>query len=101
MEELKYELMGIKMSFEEFDHLICEQANGKDLKIEDGKVIAIEHIPTQKELNTQRIAELKQNLANTDYQAIKFAEGRMTQEEYAPIGEQRQQWRDEINRLEQ
>ena len=47
------------------------------------------------------IEQLKQNLADTDYQAIKFAEGRMTAEEYAPIGEQRQAWRDEINRLEQ
>lgn len=45
--------------------------------------------------------KLKELLASTDYQAIKFAEGRMTAEEYAPIGEQRQAWRDEINRLEQ
>ena len=54
----------------------------------------------QKIENEKTILQLKQNLANTDYQAIKYAEGRMTEEEYAPIGEQRQQWRDEINRLE-
>lgn len=54
-----------------------------------------------RETNLPIILQLKQNLANTDYQAIKYAEGRMTAEEYAPIGEQRQAWRDEINRLEQ
>jgi len=93
-------LLGIEMSLEEFDSLMVAQSSGKELKVENGKVVAVDHIPTQEELNTQRIAELKQNLANTDYQAIKYAEGRMTAEEYAPIGEQRQAWRDEINRLE-
>lgn len=48
----------------------------------------------------KRIAELKRNLANTDYQAIKYAEGLLREEEYAPIKAQRQSWRDEINRLE-
>jgi hypothetical protein len=44
---------------------------------------------------------LKRQLSATDYQAIKFAEGMMTEEEYAPIRTQRQAWRDEINMLEQ
>ena len=48
-----------------------------------------------------RIEELKKNLANTDYQAIKHSEGLITEEEYAPIKAQRQAWRDEINRLEE
>lgn len=47
-----------------------------------------------------RIAELKANLSATDYQAIKYAEGWLTDEEYAPIKAQRQAWRDEINELE-
>lgn len=46
------------------------------------------------------IGELKRNLRLTDYQAIKFAEGEMGAEEYAPIKEQRRQWRAEINALE-
>lgn len=53
----------------------------------------------QKERAT-RIAELKSKLAQTDYQAIKYAEGQLTEEEYAPIKVQRQAWRDEINKLE-
>ena len=46
------------------------------------------------------IVLLKQKLAKTDYQAIKFAEGLISEEEYAPIKAQRQAWRDEINQLE-
>ena len=46
------------------------------------------------------IESLKQKLFDTDYQAIKFAEGLITVEQYALIKEQRQAWRDEINELE-
>lgn len=48
----------------------------------------------------ERILELKQQLEHTDYQAIKYAEGLITAEEYAPIKAQRQAWRNEINELE-
>lgn len=47
-----------------------------------------------------QIQSLKIKLKNTDYQAIKYAEGQLSESEYAPIKVQRQQWRDEINRLE-
>ena len=47
-----------------------------------------------------KIQELKDKLAQTDYKAIKYAEGQLSEEEYAPIKAQRQEWRDEINRLE-
>ena len=47
-----------------------------------------------------RIAELKRNLADTDYQAIKYAEGMIGENDYRPIKAQRQAWRDEINELE-
>lgn len=46
------------------------------------------------------INELKRQLAETDYQAIKYAEGQLSEEEYRPIKEQRQIWRDRINELE-
>lgn len=46
------------------------------------------------------IAELKEKLKNTDYQAIKFAEGLISAEDYEPIKLQRQKWRDEINKME-
>lgn len=48
-----------------------------------------------------KIVELKDKLFNTDYQAIKFAEGEMSATEFAPIREQRRAWRAEINSLEE
>lgn len=63
-------------------------------------------ITTPNELDISRnnkllqISELKKLLFDTDYQAIKYAEGLLTAEEYEPIKQQRQAWRDEINRLE-
>ena len=64
------------------------------------------YIPyTKKELtkmkNENRIAELKQLLRESDYRAIKYAEGCYTEEEYKPYKELRQSYRDEINELEQ
>lgn len=47
------------------------------------------------------ISELKSKLSATDYKAIKYAEGLLSEYEFAPIREQRQAWRDEINYLEQ
>ena len=44
------ELLGIEMPVEEFDKLMCEQSKGKELKVVDGKVVAVEHEPTQNEL---------------------------------------------------
>lgn len=55
---------------------------------------------TEAELATFEIAELKKKLANTDYMAIKYAEGALTKEEYAEMKVQRQAWRDRINELE-
>lgn len=46
------------------------------------------------------IATLKKQLSDTDYQAIKFAEGWLSEEEYAPIKAERQEWRNRINELE-
>ena len=51
--------------------------------------------------NERRILILKLKLRDTDYQAIKFAEGEITESEYAEIKAQRRAWRVEINLLEQ
>ena len=45
------------------------------------------------------IEQLKEQLASTDYKAIKYAEGWLTEEEYAPIKAERQSLRDRINEL--
>ena len=63
------------------------------------------HEPSEEELakreTRNQIAILKKQLADTDYQAIKYAEGWLSEEEYAPIKEQRQEWRTQINELEE
>lgn len=46
------------------------------------------------------ISVCKQNLKLTDYQAIKHSEGLISEEEYKPIKEQREEWRKQINDYE-
>lgn len=47
-----------------------------------------------------QIKEYKDKLLDTDYQAIKYAEGVLSEEEYAPIKEQRQEWREMVNKYQ-
>ena len=54
----------------------------------------------QKEEYAAEIQTLKQSLAETDYKAIKYAEGVLTDEDYQATGIQRQAWRRRINELE-
>ena len=60
-----------------------------------------EIIISQEQQRQNRIAELKSLLAQTDYQAIKYAEGQLSANEYEEMKKQRQAWRDEINLLEE
>ena len=59
---------------------------------------------TDAELTVQaskkRIAELKALLQATDYQAIKYAEGFISEADYLPIKQVRQSYRNKINELE-
>ena len=48
----------------------------------------------------RKISEAKAKLSQTDYQAIKYFEGFISEADYAPIKAQRQAWRDEINEFE-
>jgi hypothetical protein len=45
--------------------------------------------------------DLHKKLQSTDYKAIKYAEGLISKEDYAPIKAERQSWRDRINELEE
>lgn len=46
------------------------------------------------------ITQLKKQLSDSDYKAIKFAEGQISEEEYSEIKSERQGYRDRINYLE-
>ena len=52
-------LLGIEMSIEEFDNLLCEQSNGKKLVVENNKVIAKDRIESQQETNNAKLIELE------------------------------------------
>ena len=69
------------------------------IEVEDIDAWVREHRP-KSFYDAERISELKRLLAESDYKAIKYAEGEITEEEYAPIKEQRRAWRVEINELE-
>ena len=47
-----------------------------------------------------QILGLKRQLSDTDYKAIKYAEGWLTDEEYSTVKVERQALRDKINALE-
>lgn len=83
----------------------------------------LDHIPTQTEIESieqaardketlisdmlhrsemlREIEGLKQQLADTDYKAIKYAEGWITAEDYAPTKAERQSIRNRINELQE
>lgn len=47
-----------------------------------------------------QINELKQLLSDTDYKCLKYVDGALTEEEYLPVKQLRQNYRDQINELE-
>jgi len=73
----------------------------KCFDVENNKVIEYDNSEEQaQKAKQERIAELKQLLAASDYKAIKYAEGLISAEDYEPIKQERQAYRDEINQLE-
>ena len=83
-----------------------------DIEVENGVVVGmtvndaaleayIASIPEPVITPEEEISELKIKLAATDYQAIKYAEGVLSEEEYTDMKAQRQLWRDRINELEE
>lgn len=86
---------------EEWQRLLDAQSIGKEIYTkEDGSPDVRDYIPNRIEEIQWQIENLKRNLADTDYQAIKYAEGEISEEDYLPIKEKRRAWREEINRLE-
>lgn len=73
----------------------------------DGKFTIKRRTPTIEELHNDDIQDinreinvLKKRLFDTDYKAIKYAEGWLTDKEYAEAKAQREEWRKRINELE-
>jgi len=78
------------------------EGNDYKLVITDNHYQVI-HISEQDLLKDQyrlEITQLKKQLSDTDYKAIKYAEGQISEEEYASVKAERQGYRDRINELE-
>ena len=68
--------------------------NGKDWEYQEKPK------PTHNEIIMKQIYVLKGKLSETDYKAIKFAEGWISEADYSETKAQREQWRVEIRELE-
>ena len=79
------------------------EENFEAFKYENGKLVFDasynEHLARVQQASAE-IKTLKQLLSESDYKALKYAEGIISEEEYAPVKAQRQAWRDRINELE-
>lgn len=69
--------------------LVLDEVKLKELKGEEDK-----------RTKAEQIAELKKQLADTDYKALKYVDGWFTEEEYAPIKAMREELREKIRLLE-
>ena len=77
------------------------EAGGCLARLFDGElVLGKTNAENQSEQNAERIRVLKGRLAETDYIAVKIAEGAATASDYAGKLAERQAWRAEIQELE-
>jgi hypothetical protein len=65
------------------------------------KELADMEIMAQIEEKQQEMNNYKMMLASSDYEAIKYAEGWFTEEEYEPIKSEREKIREEIRKIEE
>ena len=75
--------------------------------VENGESVIKRRTPSKAETKAdsiasinQQIRELQGKLAATDYQALKYSEGWITEKDYTEIKANRQSWRDTINQLQ-
>lgn len=75
------ELLGIEITDEQWDFLMCEQNKGKELKVVNGKVVAVEHMPTAEELKEKRIFEIRERLNSLTQDFIQMQCGAIFEDE--------------------
>lgn len=75
--------------------------------VENGEFVIKRRTPSEAETKADTVAsinrqirELQDKLAATDYQALKYSEGWITEKDYTEIKANRQSWRDAINQLQ-
>lgn len=75
--------------------------------VENGEFVIKRRTPSEAETKADTVAsinrqirELQDKLSATDYQALKYSEGWITEKDYTEIKANRQSWRDAINQLQ-
>ena len=79
------------------------EATTEEIEIRELKIEAQKKIAERKKRIAEikdRIRVLKYNLEHTDYKQAKWLDGALSEEEYAPVRVQRQEWRERIYALE-
>ena len=71
----KYDILGVEMKKEEYDFLILEQLKGKELKLENGKVVAVEKTLSKEARKNIRISEIKTRLEQLSQDIIQSLAG--------------------------
>ena len=92
-EEDIYELKPTEMKL---DYLNCYKLVNDEIIFDEEKYNTLVYAKTKED----EIARLKQELSDTDYQAIKYSEGWISEEDYAPIKANRETLREQIRALE-
>lgn len=64
-----------------------------------GQFAIVLYYTDEQKKQVQEMQECQKNLRDTDFKATKYSEGLYSEEEYAPIKLQRQQWRDRYNEI--
>lgn len=90
-------------SEDEVESILTNRKEGEAIKDVNG-IPTVFTLITDNEIainsKKQRIDEIKALLNSTDYQAIQWAEGVRSEEIYAPMRIQREEWRQEIRKIE-
>lgn len=97
------------VQLDEYERLMTGLANGQGIEEnENGFPILVGNILTNKERESEKnklerlllIRDLKSQLQESDYKAIKFVEGQLSATDYVPIKLERQNLRNRIKELE-
>nr|DAI49933.1 MAG TPA: hypothetical protein [Caudoviricetes sp.] len=89
---------GARVPTEEDKVTLANQKQAEQAKINERNLLFQKQKQKSQLLSQMRV--LQEKLSKTDYQAIKYLEGKMPEEEYSPIGIQREEWRAKYNELE-
>ena len=91
----------IEIDDDEIIHLNIDKISKGKLVKNKTKYNKLKNIQLQISNIECEISSYKRLLSETDYKVIKYMEGVLSDDEYNPLKDERQQWRNSINELEE